>query len=92
VTQHPFHTKVLRKIKQPIANRTIMNTNWKDLMTSFLERQILEDWLHLETFFEEVMTKPIRINGIFSTANAIMLMVDVLMDMLLPESHLKEMF
>lgn len=54
-----------------------MNTNWKDLMTSLLEGQILEDWLHLEKFFKEVMTKPTKIDGILSTTNVVMLIVDV---------------
>jgi hypothetical protein len=54
-----------------------MNTIWKDLMTSLLEGQILKDWLHLEKFFEEVMIKPTKIDGIFSTTGVVMLMVDV---------------
>jgi hypothetical protein len=75
VTQHPFHTKVLLRIEQSIAKRTIMNTNWKDLMTSLLEGQILKDWLHL---FKEVTIKPTKIDGIFSIVGVVMLMVDVL--------------
>jgi hypothetical protein len=55
-----------------------MNTNWKDLMMSLLEGQILEDWLHFEKFFKEVTTKPTRIDGILSTIGMVMLMVDVL--------------
>jgi hypothetical protein len=55
-----------------------MNTNWKDLMTSLLEGQILKDWLHLEKFFKEVTIKPTKIGDIFSIVGMVMLMVDVL--------------
>lgn len=55
-----------------------MNINWKDLMISLLEGQILKDWLHLEKFFEEVTIKPTKIDGILSIIGVLMLMVDVL--------------